>query len=178
MDEFAAALALNSKAHLYLRQTRASLELAPSEERDHLLLPLSPADLEDLERHATDGDRRMSLDWYAAASPSGIAQEEEDKDGLPDVSQLELGGDEAVVRGRKGGKSNKPLFFDIAYNYAVEFDLSSIQVAAGLAEQEVKEGEGVTGMQGVVEEKKQKVEEEQGEPAKPARRGIWGLFGS
>jgi signal recognition particle subunit SRP68 len=155
MVDFPAASALNAQSRRYLHQARTSLDIAPAEDRD-LLIPLSSEDLRNLDEQIKSDNTRISLDWFAASPTYAVGEGEES---LPDVGRLTV--NDGV--GGLAGPESKPIFFDIAYNYAVEFDLPAIHAQCGLS--------GGT-MQGVIEEKRDFAKE----PVKP-RKGIWGFFG-
>jgi len=106
---------------------------------------------------------RLGKEWFEATG--GNVEEGEEADNLT-VDELTL-----TEKGK--GKSKKPAFYDVAYNYVVAFDMEAIAKKAGLRGGEEAETMEVE-EDSKVEEKK--AEEEQ--QSTPSKRGWgFGLFG-
>lgn len=93
---------------------------------------------------------------------------------LQDEKALEVVGSGAGTEG--GKKSKKPIFYDVAFNYVVSFDLDAIARKAGLAAEEVKDVEMVDREE--ADEEEEEEEEEEKKEVVGAKKGWgFGLFG-
>lgn len=146
MERFPSSLALNARAKLYARQARnlassTSVDLADDDEPDFVgdLLPLTPADMDALDRELESDYTTISKAWYAATG-GHVGDEDEDvvePDDLPvEALSLAAGGKKGMDQNKNKNKSQKktkkPAFYDVAFNYVAGFDMDAIARRAGL----------------------------------------------
>ncbi|GAA5824905.1 hypothetical protein JCM5353_002925 [Sporobolomyces roseus] len=174
-NQYSSSLALNARAKLYSRQSRSTalslsseLDLAPEEgegEHDFIfdLLPLDQASFDTLDRELEADYERLGKEWFEATG--GNVEEGEEADNLT-VDELSL-----TEKGK--GKSKKPAFYDVAYNYVVAFDMEAIAKKAGL-----RGGEEAGTMEVEEDSKVEEKKAEEEQQSTPSKRGWgFGLFG-
>ncbi|BGP18641.1 hypothetical protein JCM10213_004191 [Rhodosporidiobolus nylandii] len=177
--QYPSALSLNARAKLYSRQARsaasalASLGPADGEEeagedRDVDLLAhvlsLEDADFDALDAQLERDYEALSKGWLEATGGNV------DDEGLPAVQDLSLD-----PSGKGKAKAKGPPFYDVAYNYVVDFDFAAIAVKAGLASAPAAEDEEDERMEDEQQQREQEHKEEQDTPRK--RGWLGGLFG-
>jgi len=172
--QFPSALALNSRARLYSRQSRSTalslspdLDLSPEEDTEHDfvydLLPLDQASYDRIDQQLEVDHEQFGKDWFEATG--GKVEGGDEVDELP-VQELSLS--EA-----KSKSSKQPAFYDVAYNYVVAFDMEAIAKKAGLRKEEG--GEEAKKVQVEQTSEGEKKEDEQSTPSK--RGWGFGFFG-
>ncbi|GAA6024403.1 hypothetical protein JCM11491_003540 [Sporobolomyces phaffii] len=184
-DDFSSALALNSRAKLYSRQSRSTalslspdLDFGPDAEGDeesreldfvYDLLPLDQNAYDAIDRQLEGDYDRLGKEWFEATG-GDVEDRGDDADELP-VEGLSLAESSAAA----ATKTRAPAFYDVAYNYVVAFDLEAIAKKAGLRPED-DAGEPEPMQVEEASEPEKKVEEEQ--QSTPSKRGWgFGLFG-
>lgn len=121
LQKFEEAFTLNEHASLYVRQAGSTLALElQSDSRDiRIVDDLPPLDANALQTISTECERQASdiqKAWYSASLDPEESRPKDDEG--PDLANLSLS--------NKPAKSKRPLFFDIAYNYAIAIDTDAI----------------------------------------------------
>ncbi|KAF8577853.1 hypothetical protein K439DRAFT_1654959 [Ramaria rubella] len=145
--KYAEAVALTQRGHLHIREARATASILPADSGTRPQLsfyPLDDATLDGLEQQLSAEEERHKIEWfgYNGGVIGGVSEEHQ-----------------------------KPLFFDIAFNY-VEPALEQLRARAGLPPQDDKSGAPAA-------KTKEAVEEEVAEEVvETSRGGLSGLLGS
>jgi hypothetical protein len=158
------AALLAERAVVYARQARVAFKPTP-DELDGSLHPLGLTD-DDVDRFDAEvkaARQQIGKAWFAAGP---------DADPAEGVAGMSLDPDAAKKR-------NKPLFFDIAVNYATHPDLDEIARRAGQAAGQVPtEVEGApVSPTALAMDVDNRVESTKEAVQQPAKKGIWGWLG-
>ncbi|GAA5926239.1 uncharacterized protein JCM15063_000223 [Sporobolomyces koalae] len=178
--QFPSALALNSRAKLYSRQSRSTasslspdLDFAPEEEgqgdQDHVFdsLPLDESSFDALDRQLEAEHDQIGRDWFDA---TGGKVEAGQQDAIP-LAELSLSDK------KSSQTSQQPKFYDIAYSYVVAFDMDAIAQKAGLRSEHVEQTDATDVVASVSDAAIEETEPQE-QQSTPSKRGWgFGLFG-
>ncbi|KAF8525140.1 hypothetical protein BU17DRAFT_84065 [Hysterangium stoloniferum] len=151
------AVTLTQRGHLHIREARSTLAMLPEAFSSHLeFYPMQAETLDVLEARLKADEEQYKIEWFAYNG--GVVGEQE-----------------------PGSKHQKPVFFDIAFNY-VQPPMERLRVRAGLPAIVVDEA-GATKVNAKVlkakaEEELEKEEEKEEEKPMMGRGGLSGFLGS